>query len=335
MRIQRIIILILFLVLGRTGGAYQFIDTFAPGDETVYLRWDRDSMPVVYHVNNRPPRDFTLDEAVAAVQASFDTWESISTATITFQFGGTTNAEPFVFFDDTNTLGFDSDPDLEGSGILGATHWLFFTFTGEIRESDIYFNAFYPWSVSPNGTEGRFDFQSVATHEIGHFFGIGHSHTGIMETTGLRRRLIEGSAIMYPFAYPPGSTLGRTPLADDIAGISALYPVAGQTRETGSLSGRVTKSGQGILGAHVNVFNPFTEELIGFFTDANGNYRLEGLKPGPYIIRVNPITDPTSPEDFGFRESQVDMDFREEIFEGRVEVLPGENTSGIDFEVSR
>jgi hypothetical protein len=216
---------------------------------------------------------------------------------------------------------------------LGATNWIFFTFTGEIAESDIFFNSYYPWSVSESGTPGHFDFQSVVTHESGHFLGLGHSHTGIMETGDSRRRLVEGSAIMYPFAYPVGSTLGRTPMEDDIAGISALYPTPEFNASTGTLTGSVTKNGQGVFGAYINAFNPFTGELVGIFTDPNGNFYLPGLRAGPYVLRVNPIGDPTAPEDFGFPENEVDMDFRSEFYQGQTEVRASETTSGISIEV--
>jgi hypothetical protein len=101
------------------------------------------------------------------------------------------------------------------------------------------------------------------------------------------------------------------------------------------VSGQVTKDGQPILGAYINAFNPFTGETVGFFTNENGRYNIKGLKPGPYVVRVNPITDPTTPEDFNFPEDSVDMDFRDALFVGRAEVEPGENTSGIDFEVQQ
>jgi hypothetical protein len=325
----------LLLTFASSSGAYQFVDILSPSDESLYLKWGPDSMPVVYHFNVTSPRHFSLEEAIEATQASFDTWESIETSSISFQYGGTTTAEPFVFFDSINTLGFVNDPQLEGTGILAATSWIFYSFTGEIAESDIYFNNAYPWSVSDGGTDGRFDFQSVATHEIGHFLGLGHSHSGIMETEGFRRRLVEGSAIMFPFAYPAGSIQGRTPVADDITGISVLYPAREFDVATGTLTGSVFKDGEGLYGAHVNAFNPFTGELIGIFTDSNGVFEHTGLKPGPYILRVNPITDPTSPEDFSFPESQVDMDFRDAFYEGQAEVLPGETTSGIRIEVQR
>jgi hypothetical protein len=323
------------LLFAHNGAGYQFVEFLDPDDQIVNLKWGDDAMPVPYWVYNRPPNDFTLDETVAAVQASFETWEAIESSSIRFQYSGTTNAEPFVFFDFINSLGFVSDADLEGSGILGATNWIFFTFTGEIAESDIFFNSFFDWSVDPNGEAGHFDFQSVVTHEIGHFLGLGHSSTGIMETSGLRRTLVEGSAIMYPFAYPAGSTAGRTPVADDIAGISVLYPEGRFISSTGSISGRVTKNGQEVYGAYVNAFNPFTGETIGFFTDRNGRFQIEGLQPGPHVVRVNPITEPTTPEDYSFPDRLVDTDFRDALFEGRAEVGPGQTTSNINFEVQQ
>lgn len=335
MRMRLTLSLMLLLAFAHRGVAYQFVDALDPDNQPINLAWGGDSMPVPYWVYVRPPNDFSLDDTVTAVQASFETWESIDSSSIRFQFSGTTNAEPFVFFDFINSLGFVTDPDLEGSGILGATNWIFFTFTGEIAESDIFFNSFFDWSVDPNGEAGHYDFQSVATHEIGHFLGLGHSSTGVMETSGLRRTLVEGSAIMYPFAYPAGSTLGRTPVADDIAGISVLYPEGRFTASTGTISGRVTKGGQEVYGAYINAFNPFTSETIGFFTDRNGRYNIEGLKPGPYIVRVNPITEPTTPEDFSLPDRLVDTDFRDALFEGRAEVEPGENTSGVNFEVQQ
>ena len=114
------------------------------------------------------------------------------------------------------------------------------------------------------------------------------------------------------------------------------WPDRGFDTATGAISGKVTKNGQGVFGAYVNAYNPFTDELIGFFTDREGNYTLAGLTAGPQIVRVNPITDPMSPEDFGFRERLVDMDFADQFYLGRAEVLiVGGATSGIDFEVQQ
>ncbi len=330
----RVLLLFAFvLTFAHAGTAYQFVDVINPDGETIQLKWGSGDIPVVYHVNNSQPGDMSLDAAVTAFQASFDTWQAIESSSIAFQYGGTTAAEPFVFFDSISTLGFLTDPELEGSGVLGATNWVFVSFSGEIVESDIFFNDFFNWSVAPNGTPGRYDLQSTATHEIGHFLGLGHSHTVVTETTGLRRSVVEGSSMMNPFAYAAGNITGRTPVADDIAGVSALYPSGGFNAANGTISGQVTKNGQAVFGAYVNAYNPFTDTLVGMFTDRDGNYTLAGLKAGPQIVRINPITDPMSPEDFGFPERLVDMDFEEEFYLERAEVIAGQTTSHIDFEV--
>jgi len=260
--------------------------------------------------------------------------EDIETASITFEYAGTTEAEAFEFFDDRSTLGFRDDPDLEGTGILGATLQVINIFTGEIVEADIFFSDFFVWSVDPAGRPNTFDFVSVATHEIGHFVGLGHSHVGVTDTSGFRRRPVAGSAIMYPFSFGPGSVIGRTLTADDVAGASILYPASSFLQRTGRLSGRVTKAGGGVGFAHVVGFNPFTGETVGAFADDSGNYEIRGLRPGPYVVRVNPITDPTSPGDFGFPEAGTDLDYRDALYTGGpAEVEASSSTGGIDVVV--
>lgn len=47
---------------------------------------------------------------------------------------------------------------------------------GSISEADIKFdNSNRTWNTSTTGCSGRYDLRGVATHEFGHFFGLGHS----------------------------------------------------------------------------------------------------------------------------------------------------------------
>jgi hypothetical protein len=96
---------------------------------------------------------------------------------------------------------------------------------------------------------------------------------------------------MFPISLGRGVIADRDLQPDDIAGASDLYPDSDFRDDTGIVSGRVRLNNAPVKGAHVVAFNPQTGALVGNFTVADGTFRIAGLSPGPYVIRVEPLDD--------------------------------------------
>lgn len=296
--------------------------TVARGGSPVVLKWAR--TPVRWFARERGVTGVSASEFQAAMARAFATWQAVPSASISFAFGGFTGGEPFDD-DGVSVLGFQDHPEMER--VLGATGFLIDTVTGEIVESDIFFNEAFPWSTSAAGDPARFDLESVAVHEIGHFLGLGHSALGEteMRPEGGRRVLASG-AVMFPISFGRGITRDRELQPDDIAGVSDLYPDAGFRGGTGVARGRVTRDGAGVFGAHVVAFNQATGHLIAAFTqNQDGDFDIAGLAPGPHVIRVEPLDD-ADVESFFSGRMRVDAAFLV-TFHGRLVVAPAGGAS--------
>jgi hypothetical protein len=302
------------------------------GDRLLPVKWNQ--LPVRYFVTDRGVSGVTSTQFRDAASRAFATWQNVATASASATFAGLTSAEPDDE-DNQNTLGFQSRPDLER--VLGSTSFFIDDTTGAILETDILFNTTFPWSVAAAGESGKFDLESIILHETGHLFGLGHSALGETELiAGGGRRVIAAESVMFPIAFSPGIVTDRTLRADDIAGLSEVYPRSGSSGSTGAMTGRVTKNGQAVFGAHVVAFNPATGALVGNFTvDTQGHVTITGLSPGPYVVRVEPIDD-ADLESF-FDDSaipEVDINFRVAYFRGFVVVPAGGASQPFEVQVT-
>lgn len=308
-------------------GAYLKLGTKV-GTRTVTLKWSQ--MPIRYFITDRGTTGVTSTQLQQAVQSAFATWEAVPTAQMSSQFVGFTLASP-TSGDGATVIGFQNRPDLDRT--LGATSFMIDTTTGAVVESDIFFNTAFPWSVSPQGETGSFDLQSIALHELGHLHGLAHSAMGETELRAGGRRVIAAEAVMFPIAFSAGTILGRTLRADDIAGIGDIYPSNSYTQDTGSISGKVTKSGKGVLGAHVIAFDLRTQTLVGGFSlSDDGSFVIAGLDPGPHILRVEPLDD-ADIESFFDLTLNIDVNFRVQFYNKVVVVPKGGGTSGVEMNV--
>jgi hypothetical protein len=294
------------------------------------LRWR--TMPVRYFISDRQAvPSVTIEQFSETVTRAFGTWEAVPMSSIRFERAGFTSARPSD--DDAVTvLGFESHPELDR--VLGSTSFTFDVQRGEIVEADIFFNAAFLWSVAPGGDANRFDLESIALHEIGHLVGLGHSAIGETEPrpTG-GRRVIGAEAVMFPIAFGPGNIDARRLRADDVAGVSDLYPDGGFNRDTGSVSGRITKNGAGVFGAHVLAYNLRTGQMVGTFTlNQNGDYAIAGLEPGAFVLRAEPLDDGDL-ESFFNNGTNVDLGFQVTYAERLAIVPAGGDAPGIDISV--
>ena len=299
------------------------------GGQTVTLRWR--NFPVRYFVTDRGVDGVTAQQFQTAVTRAFGTWHAVETATTSSQFVGFTQAQPGGD-DDMTVIGYQSQPAQNRT--LAATSFFIDTTDGRILESDIFFNTVFPWSTSESGTTGRFDVESIAFHELGHLLGLSHSALGETELISGGRRVLAAESVMFPIAFAAGNIDDRTPKADDIAGISDIYGTPAFTRGFGSISGRVTKNGQGVVGAHIVAFNPATGKLVGGFSlSADGSFVIAGLEPGPHVLRAEPLDDGDI-ESFFDDSLDVDVDFNVKFYERAVVVPRGGGTRNVEIRVT-
>jgi hypothetical protein len=280
-------------------------DFTAPGPKMDH--WDFSAFPVMWNLNPSIGSNISGSRSVADVmQASFNTWTSAPNATLPVTRGpdsavNSQGASPsninlicFVCADadfkkDASTLAVTITTTANAVGqsnLHGGTT----TFVGQLLKADIVFNPGSKFTTDgscPSGATCQ-DLQTVATHEVGHFFGLDHS--GVVR------------AVMFPAA----SSL-VTLSYDDVAGISVLYPKSSPDVATGSITGTVTMSGgTGLFGAHVFAESvsgntPFGSNIrkspVGTLTLPGGSFNIQGLPADSYIVVAEPLDGPVMNSD--------------------------------------
>jgi hypothetical protein len=248
-------------------------------DAITQVKWS--SMPITWKLNATQGTRVTGARTFATVvQNSFDTWEALknSTANIDFTLGGNTTAS--YGYDQVNIVKTNltqTDWDNSGAGsALAVTLVSTATLTGEILDADIIFNPAENFSLDATTPSDKYDFESVLTHEVGHFLGLDHS--AIL------------SATMFP-RVGTGVSLPRVLSVDDVAGVSSIYPTASYLSK-GSITGTVRLSNTAVYGAIVVAVNASGQPVAHGVSDPQGNYTIAGLDAGTYTVYAEPMDSP-------------------------------------------
>jgi hypothetical protein len=227
--------------------------------------WNVAALPVHYRVEagslaRKPDGTVVVSNAtgVARVQAAFQVWQDVPTASITFANAGTIQPTGAFMGGDVNTIEeFDA---VEGSCNAGTQSPVIFDSDGtlflqlmgdysvigfagpcKLDETGGYilsaigaFNGRFQDGIDepyiPNYEMTVAEFNEALVHEFGHFAGLDHSQinesvldraTALCNTTDLA-----GLPIMFPFATCQARSTASLPMLapDDLAWISRLYP---------------------------------------------------------------------------------------------------------------
>ncbi len=295
----RLLLVLLFCALLAAPAYSYLIEYVTPrgGGSPAPSHWDQGAFSVVWSLNSTHPGSNVQGSRSVedVIRASFNTWTGAPNTALSVTEGAPTNTSAAAA-DGTNLVCFvcsgDFSKDATTLAVTVTTtadaagennyHGGQSTGPGQILDADILFNPSAQFTTDGSGS-GQ-DLQTVATHEIGHFFGL--DHTGVVR------------AIMFPFAPPVETSLSY----DDVAAISFLYPKASPDVGTGTVSGSVTLNGSPVFGAHVFVDSETGNEPFGGFgirkspisalTRPDGSYVITGVPPDTYSVIAEPLDGP-------------------------------------------
>jgi len=308
----------------------------AAGAGVIDRRWSTSlgTSPVTILTQDQTP-DGRLNEIENVIQQSFSVWTGVAGTTLSSSalapLARTTTQAACSGTDGLNTICFNQDDPAFTFGVLAFTRVITAdtigaqpfpsnppsSFVGQILDADILLrpgdsNTTFATPAALPGQPAAYDLESVLAHELGHFFGLGHSAVW--------------RAMMYSFVPPRGQFLGDRPTAqtpdapladDDRTGLRTLYPDPSDTVHVGSIRGRILPANPlslparpagvtGTFGAHVVAVDAASGAVVAATLAGwscsdpgppqfDGSYILERLPVGSnqsYKVYAEPLDGP-------------------------------------------
>ena len=279
------------------------------------FRWEAEEFPLRFRIleNDHLPSVPGLDQASwrELIERAFAHWTAIRTARITIVVEDETVRAERAADDQINTVGFGVPEEDEDEFSFAATaRWRYdgADWVGcDIEFNPSYYADRYDDSQELADPDAAFwsSIENTMIHEMGHCLGLAHSvlNPVLSRTDGKPQWIREIGFFpegVSAFASHPnmsyGDHFGFVGLApDDEVAVSVLYPAPGFLESRQSLGGRVVFANgdpapfvyvQAVDSARSGGFGP------GTLTDQSGQFLLEGLRPGPVMLWVHPVTRP-------------------------------------------
>ena len=282
------------------------------------------------------------DGALPYTRRGLAAWSGIPTADILWETAGASGevdeADPQVetpALDGRNTIFVDSEREVGGYARSWrerfGTRWM-------TVECDVALGAGYariPEEVEPEDLDRyreRRRERSVYTlvHEFGHCLGLGHAGDLSVVHRWNRGMLLHPGdpAMSYGYDLERPDDLA----ADDVVGASLLRPTRRWMLSTGSISGVVKVEDEPAPYIHVwalPVDKDPLQDRVGVFTDADGEFLIEGLDPGNYAFWAQPVASQGANQWIPALGGVIDLD--DTLPSGLVRIRAGRITEDVEI----